>query len=201
MSHRNQGLLPNFPYRSCWVITSVNNLRPKYRRGVTFMVSWIAHTLLKMHTYSCTCLLLHASLDVVLSLPCYIPHFWHMHYTVLVWSWPYLVVSSFTPCLLYIRSYFRFAFVLDCVEDLNPHKLSCPGSSLGWVSARLNCRGFESHPRQLFLFSWKLCCLLCLCFATLCNCPAQFTLPYSNYEVCHHLDLSPCLLSYIVCSW
>ena len=43
--------------------------------------------------------------------------------------------------------------MLYCVVDSNPYQLSCPGSSVGRALAE--CRGFESHLGQLFIFPWK----------------------------------------------
>ena len=47
--------------------------------------------------------------------------------------------------------------MLCCVVDSNPYQLSCPGSSVGRALAwTTECRGFESHPGQLFFYSLKI---------------------------------------------
>ena len=55
-----------------------------------------------------------------------------------------------------------------CVVGSNPYQLSCPGSSVGGAFAKTaECRGFESHPGQLFLFSLGVAELFALpCLST-----------------------------------
>ena len=65
--------------------------------------------------------------------------------------WPVIVYILYMYYYIHVEQ-----FALCCVVDSNPYQLSYPGSSVGRALAyTAECRGFESHPGQLFFFLKK----------------------------------------------